>query len=220
MRFSGSLNAGLLLMSADTATASGDATGDVTTNTAAATTATTPAAKPKRGRGAAGTSVFPVANEEAGKLLAKEKGGKFTLFKVDSPTVSGLDSRFFVSNHRNAVQHSVMTADGYKVAGAMGTNAKPADPTKVKAKAEKAMDQLSEDDRRALFLKYMGNGGMAAVNASAEPAVAPRNDTSAEFAASENAKKAPAANVVAPAPVAKATGTSTAKQPATTGKKK
>lgn len=215
--------AGLLMLAADTgANAGGTATLDAPpaapasnpANPAAGETVTatagtpgtpgtgdagTPAAgekKPKRGKGAAGMSVFVVDSLAAALANAKERGNKFTAFTVK---VDGKPDRFFVSNHRNAVQHRILTDDGYTMFSGDGTNKggrKPADPTK---RADELLAGMDEATRRALFAKYIGTNPAAA---AALPGAPPRDDTTADFAAATAPAATPATPAVPATPAA------------------
>jgi hypothetical protein len=163
--------------------------------------------KPKRGRGAAGMSVFAVTDKDTGAAMAKEKGGKFTLFTITDPPAPGAAAdaprrvRYYVSNHRNAVQHKIFTDDGYTIVSGTGENkgGRVADPAKKAEKAEKAFEGLDDAARLALFAKFVkGNPELAAQL----PAGAPRDDTTAEFAAATAGNGArTTAPVAAPAAV-------------------
>jgi hypothetical protein len=165
--------------------------------------ATAAADKPRarRGRGAAGTSVFPHDTLEAAQADAKAKGKKFNVFRVTSPAALNKPERFYTSNHRNAVQYSVMVADGYSITsgnGERGGQFVSRDPEKA---AEKSLDMMNEKSRLALFARYMKANPEFAKQL--EGAVAPRDDTTPDFNATANgapvvAASAPAASVAAP----------------------
>lgn len=193
-----------------------------TTDTAATATATAAAtpARAKRGRGAAGMNVFGAADLAAATLDAKARGEKFTAFTVK---VAGKPDRFYVSNHRNAIQHKVMSEDGYAIFSGDGTNAggrKPADPVK---RAVELIDDMDDATRQKLFAQYLAGGNAAA--AAALPAAPARADTSPEFdstpaagngeASSTPAATAPAAT--APANAGKPGNGNGGGKPATSG---
>jgi fructose-specific component phosphotransferase system IIB-like protein len=63
---------------------------------------------------------------EAAQADAKAKGKKFNVFRVTSPAALNKPERFYTSNHRNAVQYSVMvrtaTASPAATASAAGNS--------------------------------------------------------------------------------------------------
>jgi hypothetical protein len=155
--------------------------------------ATTPAAK--RTRAPAGASVFVADTRDAAMALAKQKGDKFTAFTVK---VAGKPDRFLASNHRNSVANWLLTTDGYAITAGDGTNKGGRKPANPQATAERALEAMDDETRRALFAKYLGTGNVAAA-AALPGAAAPRTDTSPEFDAAKT--PAPSGAPAASAPV-------------------
>jgi hypothetical protein len=111
--------------------------------------------------------------------------------------LAGKPDRFLASNHRNSVANWLLTTDGYAITAGDGTNKGGRKPANPQATAERALEAMDDETRRALFAKYLGTGNVAAA-AALPGAAAPRTDTSPEFDAAKT--PAPSGGPAASAP--------------------